>query len=247
MILYRGLPLMGLAILFWAMSTSSRADEPATLKIHMIGVGEYDPAKSLAEFKKHLEKNYRVECTGSLGGNGTKLDNLDALKTADLLIIGARRMNLPEEQMAIIRDHWEKGKPIVAFRCASHAFQPADNEVFSKVLGGAYTGPGSYTAPYKAIAAKEQAGHAVLKGVESINSRGCYGFDKLANDTVVLQFVETTSKTPRPVSWVHTYKGGRTFYTCLGIPEDFQDESFRRLFTNAIFWTAQRDAEKMKK
>jgi len=33
----------------------------------------------------------------------------------------------------------------------------------------------------------------------------------------------------------------------MGVPEDFQDENFRRLLTNAIFWTAQRDPEKMKR
>jgi hypothetical protein len=53
------------------------------------------------------------------------------------MVIFARRMNLSAEQMAIVRDHWERGKAIVAMRTAGHAFQPADNEVFDqKVLGG---------------------------------------------------------------------------------------------------------------
>jgi hypothetical protein len=33
----------------------------------------------------------------------------------------------------------------------------------------------------------------------------------------------------------------------MGVPEDFKDENFRRLLVNAIFWTAQRDPEGMKK
>jgi type 1 glutamine amidotransferase len=246
--LSQGIALSGVALLIAALVAPSRADEPAPLKIHLIGVGEYDPAKSLAEYKKYLEQHYRVECTVSLGGNGKKLDNLDGLKSADLLVISARRMNLPEEQMAIIRQHWEAGKPIVGMRCASHAFQPADNEIFDKkVLGGDYKGAGSYTEPFKAIPAKEQAEHPVLKDVGPITSKGYYGNGKLADDAIVLQLVETNSKTPRPVSWVHTYKGGRTFYTSMGVPEDFQDENFRRLLSNAIFWAAQRDPAKMKK
>jgi type 1 glutamine amidotransferase len=226
----------------------SLGEPPAMLKIHLIGVGEYEPAKSLAEFQKYLEQHYRVECTASLGGNGKKLDNLDALRSADLLVIFARRMKLPEEQMSIIRQHWEKGKPIVAMRTSSHAFQPADNEIFDrKVLGGSYRGSGSYTTPFKAIVNKARADHPVLKDVGPITSRGYYGNDKLAEDAVVLQVVESDKKTPLPVTWAHTYKGGRTVYTSMGVPEDFRDVNFRRLLVNAIFWTTQRNPDRMKK
>src|SRR5581483_3295567 len=88
----------GLLLMLALVVRAAWADDPAPLRIHLIGVGEYKPAETLAEFKKHLEQHYRVECTASLGGNGKKLDNLDALKSADLLVISARRMNLPEEQ-----------------------------------------------------------------------------------------------------------------------------------------------------
>jgi type 1 glutamine amidotransferase len=226
----------------------SPGEPPTVLKIHLIGVGEYEAAKSLAEFQKYLEQHFRVECTASLGGKGKMLDNLDGLKSADLLVIFARRLNLPEEQMSIIRQHWEKGRPVVAMRTSSHAFQPVDNAIFDrKVLGGNYRGSGSYTAPFKAIANKPRGDHPVLKGVGPITSRGYYGNDKLAEDADVLQVVESDRKTPLPVTWAHTYKGGRTIYTSMGVPEDFRDEQFRRLLVNAIFWTTQRDPDKMKK
>ena len=32
------------------------------------------------------------------------------------------------------------------------------------------------------------------------------------------------------------------FYTSLGVPDDFQNESFQRMIVNAIFWTTERDA-----
>ena len=63
---------------------------------------------------------------------------------------------------------------------------------------------------------------------------------------MVLQVVESDKKTPQPVTWTHTYKGGRTLYTSMGVPEDFKDDNFRRLLTNAIFWTAKRDREMWK-
>jgi type 1 glutamine amidotransferase len=174
---------------------------------------------------------------------------MENLKTADVLVIFARRMNLPEEQMAIVRNPWEQGKAIVAMRTSSHAFQPADNEIFDKqVLGGSYGGAADYTTPFQAIPAEGQAEHPVLKGVQPITSKGYYGNRPLAKDTIVLQVNdEPARKLQRPVTWVHTYKGGRTFYTSMGVPTDFQDESFRRLLTNAIFWTAKRDSETMKK
>ena len=37
------------------------------------------------------------------------------------------------------------------------------------------------------------------------------------------------------------------FSTSMGTPEDFRNDDFRRLLVNAIFWTARRDPEKMKK
>ena len=157
-------------------------------------------------------------------------------------------MNLPEEQMALIRNHWDKGKPIVAMRTASHAFQEADNAIFKQVIGGQYSGAADYTTPFKAIPPDGQAKHPVLQGVEPITSKGYYGFRPLAKESIVLQVNdEPQRKIKRPVTWVHTYKEGRMFYTSMGVPDDFKDENFRRLLTNAIFWTTKRDLEKMKK
>jgi type 1 glutamine amidotransferase len=230
------------------------AAEP--LRIHMLGCGEYKPVQSLTAFKQYLEERYRVEITTSFSleasaiNKGLKgLPDVEKLKTADVMLVFTRRLNLPEEQMKIIRGHWEAGKPIVAMRTASHAFQPADNEIFDQqVLGGSYSGAGSYTAPFTAIPAEGQAGHPILAGVEPITSRGYYGNRPLAKDSIVLQVNdEPERKTKRPVTWTHTYKGGRTFYTSMGVPEDFQIESFRRLLANAIFWTAQREPEPVTK
>jgi type 1 glutamine amidotransferase len=223
------------------------ADKP--LRIHMIGAGEYSPVESLTSFKSYLEQNYRVECTTSWSTENiaTHLDNLDQLKIADVLVLFARRMKLPDEEMAVIRNHWQQGKPIVAMRTASHAFQPMDNAVWDQqVLGGHYRGASDYRTPFKAIAATGQAEHPVLKGVGPIASRGYYGNGKLADDAIVVQVIDGDERA-RPVSWVHTYNGGRTFYTSMGVPTDFEDENFRRLLANAVLWTAHSDPERMKK
>ena len=52
----------------------------------------------------------------------------------------------------------------------------------------------------------------------------------------------STPEGTQPVTWVRTFHGGRVFYTSLGAPGDFEEPSFRRLLTNAIFWAAGREA-----
>jgi type 1 glutamine amidotransferase len=242
-------PFVALADDRAAPAADSTADRP--LKIHMIGAGEYSPVESLTEFKGYLEGHFRIACTTSWGtGSATKLDNLDQLPAADLLFLFARRMSLKADQMAIIRQHWEQGKPIVGLRTASHAFQKADNEVFDKqVLGGNYGGGGpTSNGAYTAVPAEGAADHPILKGVQPFRgNKYSYGQGKLADDAVVLQICDSPRLGKLPVTWLHTYKGGRTFYSSLGAPDDFKDENFRRLLVNAICWTTHRDPDKIKK
>lgn len=233
-------------LVFGLLAAPSWSEEPAALKIHMIGYGEYSPDQSLPELKKYLEERYRVECSMSLKLEKNRLENLDPLRAADVLLIFARRMSLAKDQMELIRQHWEQGKAIVGIRTASHAFQKDDNEIFDKkVLGGNYGGASS-NGGYKAIPAEGQANHPILKGVGTIVAhKYAYGQGPMADDTVVLQVVDR--KKDFPVTWLHTYKGGRTFYTSMGALDDFKQEDFRRLLSNAIFWTAQRDPDKFKR
>ena len=236
-----------IAIVMLSMAAPA-ADPAAPLRIHIIAFGEYEPVASLSEFKDHLEKHYRVECGMSLLEKN-KLTNLDALAKADMLILFARRMSLPESQMEIIRGHWEQGKPIVGIRTASHAFQPKDNAILDKqVFGGNYGGGGpTSNGAFKAVPADGAENHPVLKGVEPFKgNKYAYGQGPLAETAKTLQ-VAKTPKAVIPVTWTNTYKGGRMIYTSLGAVDDFKDDNFRKLLVNAIFWTSQRDPERMKK
>jgi type 1 glutamine amidotransferase len=226
----------------------AKPDAAAPLRVHIIsGSKEYQSEPSLKEFKEHVAKHHNVTFTASWGQDqGTSLDNLKELESAELMLVFTRRMKLPEEQMKLIRKHWESGKPVVGIRTASHAFQQADNEVFDrKVLGGNHNSHYG-DEPAKVTNVEAQAAHPVLRGVGPFTSRKLYHPGPLAKDVVVLQSGDNGQGT-HPVTWVHTYSGGRTFYTSLGVPEDFKDDNFRRLLTNAIFWTTQRDPERMKK
>ncbi len=213
--------------------------EAAPLQIHIIsGAKEYQSEASMKAFSVWMEKHYEVKFTASWGHDGIeKLPNLEALAQADLMFVFARRMKLVEPQMKLIRAHWEKGKPIVGVRTASHAFQKADNEIFDRqVMGGNYQGHFSDERVEVTHLFKD---HPVLRGVKVFPSGKLYKAGPLAKGTTVLQQGDIgTDK--QNVSWVNTWKGGRTFYTSLGIPEDFKDKDFKQMLVNAIYWTSER-------
>jgi type 1 glutamine amidotransferase len=235
----------------WLQARAAEPDPAAPLTIHVLsGSKEYRSEESLKPFCADLEKRYNVTVTASWGKDGgNHLDNLDDLAKADVLLLFARRLKLPESEMKLIRAHWEAGKPIVGLRTASHAFSDAENETWDRqILGGRHA---SHWAdePVKVTnkpAPPGQADHPVLKGVAPFTSRKLYKRPDLLPDVTVLQLGDN-GKDTQPVTLTRTHNGGRIVYTSLGVPEDFRDDNFRRLLTNAIFWTAHRDPERMKK
>lgn len=221
-------------------------DPAAPLTLHVIsGSREYQSEASLRPFLAGLTKSHRVTATASWGADGgASLDDLDALKDAELLLIFTRRMTLPEEQMKPIRAHWDAGKPIVGIRTASHSFQQADNEIFDRrVLGGSHQSHWG-DEPVKVTNRPDQADHPLLRGVGPFVSRKLYKRGDLLKDVTILQTGDN-GKDTQPVTMAREHNGGRVFYTSLGVPADFNDENFRRLLTNAIFWTTHRDPARM--
>jgi len=54
------------------------------------------------------------------------------LRDADLIIIGLRFRNLPDEDMAHFDEYLESGKPIIAVRTSTHAFRIPPDRAFAK-------------------------------------------------------------------------------------------------------------------
>lgn len=96
------------------------------------GDDEYRSEEALPQLGKILAKHYGFKCTvlfpidpatGEIKPDFQKnIPGLEALKTADLLMIGLRFRNLPDEQMQYFDDYVKAGKPIVALRTSTHAF-----------------------------------------------------------------------------------------------------------------------------
>ena len=233
-----------IAMLLAMLSPMSLPASEPELAVHMIsGAKEYESEASLKILQAHLEKQLpNVSITASWVQDGAKdLPGREHIAKADLLIVFARRMKLPEEQMVTLRDHWNRGKPVVGIRTSSHAFGNEDNAVFDReVMGGNYKGHFGGDPVEVAVASDSAAKHAVLEEVGKIVSNKMYKVGQLAKDTELLQNGTIRSKNEtHPVTWVHCYKGGRMFYTSLGVPDDFRNPQFLRLLLNAVRWTTE--------
>jgi len=139
-------------------STDKKAvvsDDPSTAEpMHIVfvtGGEEYRSEESmpmLARLAKR-ELNAKVTICYALDSLGivdpNRLDHiagLEALETADLMVIMTRFRSLPENERTYISDYVESGKPIVGFRTSTHALKYEDptlaywnNEWPTKVFG----------------------------------------------------------------------------------------------------------------
>jgi type 1 glutamine amidotransferase len=96
------------------------------------GDEEYRSEEALPQLGKILAKHHGFKCTvlfaidrkdGSINPDETgNIPGLEALRTADLMVIATRMRNLPDEQMKHVVEYIESGRPIVGMRTATHAF-----------------------------------------------------------------------------------------------------------------------------
>ncbi len=106
------------------------------------GDEEYRSEESFPQLAKILATYHGFRCTVLFAidrRNGTinpeQLDNipgLEALDSADLMVILTRFRDLPDDQMKHIVDYVESGKPIVGMRTATHAFQLKSSPTFAR-------------------------------------------------------------------------------------------------------------------
>src|ERR1700730_18022133 len=96
------------------------------------GDEEYRSEEALPQLAHILAKHHGFKCTvlfaldpkdGTINPNrNDNIPGLEALATADLMVIATRFRNLPDEQMKHIDDYVESGRPIIGMRTATHAF-----------------------------------------------------------------------------------------------------------------------------
>ena len=220
--------------------------------VMLIAEPEYETAKSLPVFAaKYLEKEFRVVTVSGTGGaDSTAFDHIEEIADADLLLVSVRRRPPPQSQLDVIRRHVAAGKPVVGIRTASHAFSPARNQTvaaglaawpewYADVIGGSYTN--HYEAGPVARATAARSSHVILQGVALPfeSSSSLYRSAPLREGAEPVLFGTIPGHPAEPIAWTFSRTGGgRTFYTSLGAPTDFQNPAFAQLLHNGIRWAA---------
>jgi uncharacterized protein len=99
--------------------------------VFVTGDEEYRSEESMPMLGRILKRElgakitvcYALDSAGNINPNrANHIAGLEALKTADLMIVFARFRELPRSQAELITSYAESGKPIVGFRTATHTF-----------------------------------------------------------------------------------------------------------------------------
>lgn len=157
------------------------------------GDEEYRSEEGLPQLGKILAKEHGFKCTvlfaidkndGTINPNqNDNLPGLEALKTADLMVIFTRFRNLPDDQMKYIVDYVESGKPIVGMRTATHAFDLKGKSSYRKYTWTSKEWPGGFGKQIlgetwvnhhgshgkegtRGVIAPHAASHPILRGIK---------------------------------------------------------------------------------
>lgn len=239
---------LGLALL---LGNATGGESTAQSVLFMIGEPEYQTAVTLPEFAAHELTPRGLRCIFAHEDPADPNDftGLDALRDADLLVISVRRHAPTKEHLALVRAHLAAGKPLIGIRTASHAFgaKPTDDRhegwlTFDQdVIGGSYQGHYG-DVPAVISLALGASGHAVLDGVDPTRfaAQRLYQNPTLAPTASALLLGRSQGAgNDQHVAWVNRVGTSRVFYTSLGMSADFKNRDFRRMLTNAVFWSLE--------
>jgi hypothetical protein len=103
--------------------------------------GEYHSEETLPQLAKILAIRHGFNCTVlfALDPDGTinphqnrDLKGLEALRKADLLVLFMRWRDLPDEQMKMLIDYIQSGRPIIVIRTGTHPFELKTSKTYEK-------------------------------------------------------------------------------------------------------------------
>jgi type 1 glutamine amidotransferase len=161
---------------------------------------------------------------------------LEALRTADLLILGLRFQDFPAEEMQHVVDYLDRAGPVLGLRTSTHAFQISDGphvrftwdyagDEYEKGFGRQVLGEtwaGHYGTNHEqsslVLPREQQAMHPILRGVRDVHVQsGGYEADPMPGSSVlavgqILNGLAADAppdpdKELMPVVWTRTYEG----------------------------------------
>ncbi|MCA9058643.1 MAG: ThuA domain-containing protein [Planctomycetaceae bacterium] len=216
--------------------------ENARQIVLVAGDEEYRSEEAMPMLAKILSQKHGFRCTVvfAMGPDGADyidsnnqegLRGLDALDTADLMIIGTRFRHPSPEQAAHVTAFLNAGKPVIGIRTSTHAFRGGDkfgetltfDQFGLKVLGEQWV---SHHGRHKAEGARgviepSAAHHPILLGVNDVFAPSdVYGVIHLTDaDQILLRGAITQTLDPasailmdddrnkpmQPFAWLHEY------------------------------------------
>ena len=237
--------------------------------VFVVGTHHYSPNVTMPPLAEQVaQAGFRTTVVAASDDPEHKpegLPGLDALKAADVAVFFLRFLTLPEPQMKQIEGYLQSGKPVVALRTSSHAFDYPKGSPLAKWNDG--FGRRAMGTGYSLhLSGKTELGivdsrHPIVRRSalpDSMTASGTLYLVDLPEDANVL--LEGTGRGKRvgsvtnrfgsfevqkemtePVAW--TWKnewGGRVFGTTLGHANTLRDSHFVRLLVNGICWAANR-------
>lgn len=112
-------------------ATTTEETKPTHI-VFVTGEEEYRSEESFPMLAKLAKRElgakvtvlYSVDSLGYIDPNRTDhIAGLEALETADLMVVFMRFRNLPKNEREYITNYVESGKPIIGFRTTTHAFK----------------------------------------------------------------------------------------------------------------------------
>ena len=172
------------------------------------GDEEYRSEESMPQLGKIFSQHFGFKCTvlfaqdpesGEIDpDNQNNIPGLEALETADLMVIVTRFRNLPDEQMKHIDAYLKTGKPVVGMRPATHAFKISKDSAFHKydfqskvqgfeggfgrqVFGETWAGHhvGNKRGYIRGIIAEDAKDHPIVRGIKPGDIGGKTGVYKV--------------------------------------------------------------------
>jgi len=215
--------------------------------VFLAGDHEYRSEEALPALARILARRYGFRCsvffttdpkTGFIEPGSSNIAGLDALKTADLLVIFLRFQDFPDVEMSHIVDYLDRGGPVIGLRTATHAFQiqRPDAKYLKYTWRGVEGYPGGFgrqilgetwVSHYgtnhkqssRLVLAPDQVAHPILRGVKDVwVQSGGYTAAPIEGSQILARGLILEGMTPEapaaagkeqmPVAWVRTYQGG---------------------------------------
>ena len=210
----------------------------------LAGDHEYRSEETLPALARILSKHYGFKATvffttnpetGFIEPGSSNVSGLEALRTADLLVVFLRFQDFPDEQMQHVVDYLDRAGPIVGLRTATHAFQiKRPDAKFAKytwnnpgefqggfgrqILGETWVSHygRNHTQSSRLVLDPSKAEHPILRAVKDVwVQSGGYTADPMPGSEILARGQILDGMTPDsppardkkefPVAWTRTY------------------------------------------